>query len=65
LITDSALLPTLATAASISFADLPKRLRHCRTDTLVETSTQFRNGFGLEVITGVLSMNHEQVARVV
>jgi hypothetical protein len=59
LITDSALLPTLATAASTSFADLPKRLRHCRTETLLEISTQFRDGFGLEEIMGVLSMDHE------
>jgi hypothetical protein len=59
LITVSALLPTLATAASTSFADLPKRLRHWRTETLSEISTQFRDGFGLEVIMGVLSMDHE------
>jgi hypothetical protein len=57
-ITVSALSPTLATAASTSFADLPRRLRHCRTDTLLEISTQFRDNFGLEVIMGVLLMDH-------
>ena len=51
LTTDAALLPTLATAASTSLADLPSRLRHWRTATLSEVSTQFRESrFRLKAI---------------
>lgn len=49
-ITLSALLPTLASAASIFSVGLPSRLRQRRARSLVETSIVFRAGFGLEVI---------------
>ena len=48
LITVSALLPTLATAASISSADLFRRLRHCRAESVVDISTRLRDGLGLD-----------------
>ena len=56
MITVSALLPTLATAASISSADLLRRLRHCRVECEVEISTRLRDGFGLDdvIMTGRL-----------
>lgn len=50
LITVSALLPTLATAASISSVDVLRRLRHYRAESVVEISTRLRDGFGLDEV---------------
>jgi hypothetical protein len=38
----------LATAASISSADLLRRLRQCRAECVVDISTWLRDGFGLD-----------------
>jgi hypothetical protein len=44
------LLPTLATAASISSVDVLRRLRHYRAESVVEISTRLRDGFGLDEV---------------
>ena len=65
LITDVALFPTLATAASISSVDLSRRFRQRLAKSLVEISTRFRNGFGLEDVSmAALQWNYRQTANV-
>ena len=48
--TVSPLLPTLATAASISSVDLLRRLRQYRAECVVDISTWLRDGFGLDEV---------------
>jgi len=50
-ITVSALLPTLAIAASISSFDFLKCLHQCRAISMLDMSTQFRALFTEEVVS--------------